>query len=265
METGDLLLNIASTPTVKTVAIVRQAKSEEARRLNGRSHEEKKVAPMEVWSWADCSGRVRCTPSGRGARKLGGMWGSRTTLPPSQGCLHGFPDDGKARCAASHVLQQKFVNTVDFNGLVKFEALTRLFKAHSLRLKPVVIMGEWLEPLRLLESSWDSAPRCRWNPPRRKHDPYLPGGRVQRGDPFFQPAGLHEIGCNLTGPKSTPYTIVFGLGTIGTYRRPASGADSTPAVAGRNSLGSLLPSPLSKHTAEKYGSKWICRKRCTEP
>ena len=119
----------------------------------------KEVAPMEVVVVEhDCFPEETTLYSlwERRHRKLrAAMQGSRGTnhYPQAKAAFMASLTMGKRGAQHPTFYNREFVNTKSISvASSKFEALTRLFKAHSLRLKPVVIMGEWLEPLRLLEA-----------------------------------------------------------------------------------------------------------------
>ena len=237
----------------------------------------KEVAPMEVVVVEhDCFPEETTLYSlwERRHRKLrAAMQGSRGTnhYPQAKAAFMASLTMGKRGAQHPTFYNREFVNTKSISvASSKFEALTRLFKAHSLRLKPVVIMGEWLEPLRLLEA-------------HLRDNSSLDVGGIHHGGNTanaslvdgFNAGKFHVllatrasigVGCNLTGPKSTPCTTIVFLDSVrleriedqhrGRIQRPLS-QDADHWVAYY-----LVHS--RKHTAEKYGSKWICRKRSTE-
>ena len=155
----------------------------------------------------------------------------------------------------------------------KFEALTRLFKVHFLNHNFVVIMGEFYEPLALLEeylnnnSSFDVGGIHHGGNTRKENASLIDGFNNGEFKILLATRGSLGVGCNVTGPKTEPCTTVVFLDSVrleriesqhrGRIQRPLSQENAENWTAYY-----LVHS--RKNIAEKYGNKWICKKRSSE-
>lgn len=204
------------------------------------------------------------------------MQGSRGTnyFASSKAAFYASMTRGKRGAQHPKLYGREFVNSNPTStASSKFEALTRLFKARSLHSKFVVIMGEFYEPLVLLEeylkdkSSFDVGGIHHGGNTMKKNASLIDGFNNGAFKVLLATRGSSGVGCNMTGPKRTPCTTVVFLDSVrlpriedqhrGRIQRPLSqeNADKWTAFY-------LVHS--RKNIAEKYGSKWICKKRSSE-